>query len=705
MDLKSLISKPNTETQESFWSITIEPQWVVAAIWKIENDAVKIIAFGPSSHWDSEEELLAACDTALSATVQNLPTGFSEPTKTVFGVTSSWVSGGNIKDEYLEELKEICQKLSLEPSGFVVMPEAVAHYIKVEEGSPLTGVTLGLSEELLEVSLFKLGRLSGTTSVSRSVAIVDDLTEGLVRFGTEETFPSRIIIYNSKDADLENARQSLTEASWNEGGRVKFLHTPKVEVLSPENKVMAISLAGAAEMAGVTKFLNYAEVENVISPDGNLTAQDLGFSVEEDQQEIQKASYESVKQETQAENIVNTPPAKSFNVNLPKVTMSAIKSPFVNNQMNLNKNALVKPLIIGIGALLSFLIIGFVFWWTYPKANVTIFISPKKLDETIAVALGSDIKTESVEASVSADKTKSTTGTKTVGDKAKGSVKIQNGTSFPINLTAGTILTSSSDLKFTISQTASVSAALTPTSPGTATVDVTASTIGSEYNLAKDEVFKVGNYPKADVDAITTSDFSGGSSRQISAVAEVDVNDLKKELTDELLTEAKRKISEKISGDKILIESLMKTEVEKEEFSNKSGDEATTLKLSMELKVSAQIVAKMDLMKVTSKVMEGKIPSGFVLRDDQVSYKFKSLEESGEDKLELGVTANLLPSIDPIDVAKKLVGKYPSLAESYLRNIPGFVRAEFKIIPSFPGKLGTLPHLSKRIYVEFSADK
>jgi len=49
MDLKSLISKPNTETQESFWSITIEPQWVAAAIWKIENDAVKIIAQGPSS--------------------------------------------------------------------------------------------------------------------------------------------------------------------------------------------------------------------------------------------------------------------------------------------------------------------------------------------------------------------------------------------------------------------------------------------------------------------------------------------------------------------------------------------------------------------------------------------------------------------------------------------------------------------------------
>src|SRR3989344_1166909 len=104
MDLKSLISKPNTETQESFWSITIEPQWVAAAIWKIENDAVKIIAQGPSSHWDKSEDLLEACDTALSATVQNLPSGLTEPTKTVFGVTSAWVSGGNIKEEHLEEL-------------------------------------------------------------------------------------------------------------------------------------------------------------------------------------------------------------------------------------------------------------------------------------------------------------------------------------------------------------------------------------------------------------------------------------------------------------------------------------------------------------------------------------------------------------------------------------------------------------------------
>lgn len=44
------------------------------------------------------------------------------------------------------------------------------------------------------------------------------------------------------------------------------------------------------------------------------------------------------------------------------------------------------------------------------------------------------------------------------------------------------------------------------------------------------------------------------------------------------------------------------------------------------------------------------------------------------------------------------------LAREYLSSVPGFIRAEFKIKPLFPGKLGTLPHVVKRIEVEVSAD-
>ena len=68
---------------------------------------------------------------------------------------------------------------------------------------------------------------------------------------------------------------------------------------------------------------------------------------------------------------------------------------------------------------------------------------------------------------------------------------------------------------------------------------------------------------------------------------------------------------------------------------------------------------------------------------------------------------NLLPEIDPDQVATKIAGKYPPLVQDYLINeVPGFSRAEISFNkPRFPGKLGTLPRIVKNIEVVIAADK
>ena len=147
----------------------------------------------------------------------------------------------------------------------------------------------------------------------------------------------------------------------------------------------------------------------------------------------------------------------------------------------------------------------------------------------------------------SGDKTKSTTGDKLVGDKATGSVQIANGNGNPIDLAAGTILTSSAGLKFVTNAEASVSGQLIPGSPGTATLAVTAGDIGAQYNLAKGEVFKVGVFDKSQVAATSQADFSGGSSQQIAAVSADDQKsletDLKTELSAQVMTDLASKVT------------------------------------------------------------------------------------------------------------------------------------------------------------------
>lgn len=705
------LQKSKPETKENFWSILIEPEWISSAVWEIENNKVKVVSKSPSTRWESD--LLNAIDISLSASMQNLPDETPDPSKTVFGVPSSWIEGGNIKSEHLEELRKICESLSLVPSGFVVLSEAISHFIKYEEESSLTGIVLGVSDQNLELSIFNLGVLVGVTNISRSLSIEDDITEGLTRLSSNlDNFPARIVLFNQKEQELEEILETLNNSDWNKLGNSKFIHTPRIEIFDPEKKILAVSLAGGSEIGtveGISSSVNnpeasetivnelpIEELDNIEEPEG-VTAEDLGFVSEMPNAK----NLESVKDETVSEpfnikqpfhlkhpvsiNLPKIPEFKNFNFKLPKINFSLGG----------------KPMIIGGVGILTFLITAFLMWWFLPKATVTIYVAPKRLEESISLNLENDLNTNKLEVSVNGEKSKSTTGTKTVGEKAKGQVKIQNGTAFPINLPSGSTLVSSTDLKFVTVSSASISGALSPSNPGTATIQVEANSIGSEYNLNKDEVFKVANYPKAEVDATSVESFSGGSSRQISSVSEDDRKSLLEDLKEEFENEAKTKLLSQIPSTDYLIDSSLESETEDESFSNKVGDEATTIKLSLSIKATALSVPKSNLSDLAKKELQDKVPSGFVLRDDQLSYEFVS----NDDGFDVKVIANLLPSNDPNEIAKKIAGRYPALAESYLSSVPGFVKAEFRFKMLLPGKLGTLPHVSKNITVEFSADK
>ena len=667
--------KKNEEAREAYWSILIESQWVTSAIWQIKDGKVEIVASSPGTRW--EGDLSEAVDATLSSCTQSLAEDFQDPSKTVFGVSSSWLENGNIKEEYLLKLKKICGDLSLVPSGFVVLPEAISHFIKSKEQTFFSGITLGVSDGSLDLSVFNLGKLVGTTVVSRSILVSDDLLEGLSRLTTDlQNFPSRIILYNQKETELEEIKNNLDKIDWEKIETLKFLHAPTIEILNPNEKILAVSLAGGSEISQVDGVLDNTEtdtnvpnvpeeeIKNISEPEG-ITVADLGF-------------------------VVDTP--KNF-PKLPKFDIQLPKFPKINFSFS------GKPFIFGGISLFVVFILFFLAWWFLPKATVTIFVAPKKLEDNITINLGSDLSADTVETLVAGEKTKSTTGIKTVGEKAKGQVKIQNGTAFPINLVAGTVLLSSSDLRFVTSKQASVSGALSPSEPGTTVLDVEAGNIGSEYNLAKDEILKVGNYPKAEVDATITANFTGGSSRQISAVSEDDRKKLLAELTKELTNQAQTKLAGQLSSEKMIVDTSIVLESEEEDFSNKVGDEASTIKLSLNLKFTAIAISKNDLTIISKKTLEERVPSGFILRDDQISYSFTDGEEKEK------ITANLLPSINTVDIAKKIAGRYPTVAEEYLQSIPGFVNAEFRLPPLLRGKLATLPHVSKNIEVVLSSEQ
>ena len=79
-------------------------------------------------------------------------------------------------------------------------------------------------------------------SIELAEILIDDLTEGLVRLKPTETLPSRFILYDGKEGELEEARQSLLKFNWDDFEKFKFLHTPKIETVNPDKKIEAVSL-------------------------------------------------------------------------------------------------------------------------------------------------------------------------------------------------------------------------------------------------------------------------------------------------------------------------------------------------------------------------------------------------------------------------------------------------------------------------------
>ena len=718
MNLKDFLTN-RENPPELYWSIVIEEGWIQAGVWYIGEAVAEVVSISPGAAWSTEDELTGAVDAALSSAIQKLPENYKEPNKTVFGVSSTWVKGGEISEEYLAKIKKLCTELSLSPVGFVVLPEAIAHLCKSEEGSPLNAIILGLGSGSIEISVFKLGNLVGTTEVSRSVSLIEDVTEGLSRFESANPLPSRFIVYDGKEGEIEEAKESLLQATWEGLPKIKFLHTPKAEVLTPDRKVLATCLAGAAEIGHVSHVDSKEPAEESTvqeeAPPAEVTAENMGFAIGTDV---------SVKT-NEVENVIPPQKVMPLPVSKPGFSPGKLAGEYLQKTKNLfhsfslkanaaprvKNNTLIGVLVAVVLALIG----GGLYWWFIPKAKVTVFVTPRRFEQQVTLSFSpvgtSDptngiIPAQLITDKVSGDKTKSTTGVKLIGNKAAGNVQIANGNGTAINLATGTILTSSAGLKFLTASQASVSGQILPGSPGTASVNVTATDIGSQYNLAKGEVFSIGNYPKAMVAGTSTADFTGGSSQEISAVSAADQTGLETDLKTELTQNAINDISAKVASDQIFVNDLAGLDTVSETFDHKVGDSADSFKLSLTLNATGVAADKAKLIEYATAVLKDKIPSGFSLNSDQIDFKFKySSQLNGNYVYNVTIGANFLPQIDIQKTIQRITGKTTSVTQDYLNSIPGFGHAEITLNPKLPGPLGTLPRISKNITLEVTAEQ
>jgi len=724
MELSDVLNKikgQEGQEKEYFWALQVWDDGVKSAIWTIEDEKTKVISLGSYEVWqETVEDLVTAADKSLATASERFPQPEKEPSKVIFGLPYDWVEGEKIKQEKLQTLQTICEKLDLSAIGYVLTVDALVHHLKEVEGVPPSAILVSPQKEQVLVAVADRGDVEKVEQVKRSENLAEDVYEGLLRTKEIETLPSRMLLFNG--GDMEDSRQVLIDFPWEQ--KLPFLHFPKVEILPVEFDISSICLAGGTEVAKSMGFkVSTEEVE--IKPEVEVEkVPDFGFIKGKDIKE--EVPEEQVSPEEKVEEVVSPPvelgtqeteKAEEIKEELPATgKKKTFLAPFFFIKEKISGFSL--PSFSGVpfwGIFAGVMILllataGVLFLWYIPKAQVVVYVSPKPLEKDFSLTVDPNqealdrqnliLPAKAIESESSGEKTAGTTGKKTVGDKAKGEVTIFN-TGGTKNLATGTILTGPGGLKFTLDGDVSVGSGSAVDREEVKTT-VSAADIGADYNLAADSQFSIANLDKSTIGAKNDSALTGGTSRQIQAVSEEDQKSLLDSLTEELEEKAKEELLATVPSGKKLIEESITAKETSRNFDNKVGDEAQTLTLSLKIKVSALTFSQDEFFSLAQEQIAGSIPEDYEAKKEEVNSNFEveKQEKDGSILFRVLVSARLLPVIDTEEIAKNIRGKYPQLAQEYLATLPGYVNSEIDIRPLLPGKIRTLPRVAKNIQIE-----
>ncbi len=706
MELKNLLTKFKAKENlpEHFFALEINEDLVKSAVWAVVDGHTKLIKLGPSQTWNGQDQaqLLTAVDQSISQASENLT---PEPQGVIFGLPEPWLDNENINPQKKALLKFICQELTLKPLGFVATNTAVIQALKIDEGSPPSAIFIELRASDLTLSLVKLGKVVGSEIVGRSDDLGKDVEEGLSRFKNVDTLPARMLLYDG-DTDFEEDKQQLISYDWEE--KLPFIHFPKVESLPIETSIKAIALSGGSEVAKSLGFKIKAPVEPV-EPDASPDAASLGFVANQD-----AAAEESIPEpEPEPESA-----PKSFKLNLDKpIQLIKLISKNTLAKLKIFKKTPFFLTVIIAGFVLIFIAL-FSAYWFLPKARVVIYMEPKTISETINLTIDSKTSTMDVESaiipgeivniSVEGEKSTPTTGTNTIGDPAQGDIFIYNKTAQTKVFPKDTVLIGPDNLTFVLDEETTVASRSssvdenenTVISPGKADAKITAKSIGPEGNLSSGSKLAFKQFSEDDYYA-KTSGLSGGTAREVKAVAASDQTELLAALTQELQQRAATELSAQLGADKALVELDSADQNITKNYNHKVGEEADNLKLTAKLAYNALSYNQADLNRLLSEFIKSKIPDNFTLGsglDPKIAPA--TLRSNGQADLDISLQAALVPKIDFDLIKKNLKGRYPTLVNAYLATLPSFVRAEITISPNLPEKLKTLPHSIKNIFIE-----
>lgn len=666
------------EKQEKmFLSLILEKATVEAAVWSVTAEHTLKVHHIEKEAVDSDswEEKTECADRAIVRLEQKMPE--TELHNVVLGLPTEYLTeGGDIASPVRSEVKKLTESLDLKPIGFVPIHQALIHKLKSDEGVPPSVILIHITPETLTLFLYKIGTLVGTQMSDRSDDIAP-IVEGLLkRFKDMEVLPSRMLLFGRDTTLLEETKNQLLKYPW--PTRANFMHFPKIEVVAESMSIEAVCLAGASEIATVMPEPEEAPPEE----ESNVTMvepETLGFKKNTD---VLEEPEEAEEEEPEKPKI--SLPISFASLKLPKISLSSFSLTRVPQSL--------RRLPIVVGAL-GIILILITLYWFVPRATVTVFETPEFLSDVASVTVDptatvADSNTHIIpgkkqEHSVSGEKSIPVTGTKQVGDPAKGTVTIYNKITSSKTFSKGTVLISGA-LSFTLDgdvtvASASENLAQSNLTYGKANAAITASAIGPNSNLPAGSDFTFKSISSDDAIARNDQVLAGGTSRDITVVTRADYDALIKALTDELVGKAKTDLAQGVGGGEKLIDQTIKSTVTDKTFSQEIDQEAKELHGKVTISVTGISYTDRDLSSLFKSSIESKIPQGYTFSEEQSKAVVDNAQVKKDGTIILNVTFRgaALPALSSATIQKDIAGKSLESAQEYLKNVRGVGGAEF----------------------------
>ena len=672
--------KKNTNEGKNFFGILLKENEGIGLVIKIKNSNFILVDQEKFTFTNAWENIAEDLDGVILRLEQRTKLKLNE---TIFFVYSHFVDEKTkeIKKPYLQKIKELVNNLNLKALGFIECYEAITHYLEKKEEIPLTAILMELDHSNLSTFVFKRGRLTYSKVLAHTDNVIDDLLTCFIEIKGKFVLPSRIILYDSKDLDKEST--DIVTYRWSEE---LFVQLPRVEIIKEHELIQGLLGVFGEQVSQKISGAKFIEEK----PPTEV----LGFVIGGDV--TKQAQTPSFKKDT--------------SLKLAKPSLASISS-WISPIINLLKSIPMVfnkkwTIILGLILVMTALLLTEYF---LHKARLTIFLSSKTIKKDINLT-SDELKIESFSKSVDLTDSKSTSGKKEVGEKARGSVTIHNFDDNEKLFTKGTTL-ETAGLKFNLDQDVKVASASVVTisggivkQPGKTKTNLTALEIGPQNNLGSGKQFKIDDLLTSLYFGINENAFSGGTKKEVKTVSAKDMEELRKSIQEQGKRQKLDQQDTKKNLDKKVLTDLIEFVLTEEKFGQELGEESDKLTLKSKVKATIYLYEEKELKDLITKKLTKELEKGYVLERQKLLFTINNaIKKNDRITLVIDMESKAVKDVPIGDIVRIIRGKSRKNLESSLKANFAAEGFELEINPKLPLLQNWLPFLEKNIDVKISS--